>query len=101
MITGELKNKIDGIWDIFWSSGMTNPLTVIEQITYLMFMKILDDNEVRKEANAAAFDIEVVDPIFDEEHQNCRWSKFRHYEPEAMFKNMNDNVFPFINSITI
>jgi len=80
----------------FFSSGMTNPLTVIEQITYLMFMKILDDNEVRKEANAAAFDIEVVDPIFDEEHQNCRWSKFRHYEPEAMFKNMNDNVFPFI-----
>ena len=46
MITGELKNKIDGIWDIFWSSGMTNPLTVIEQITYLMFIKILDDNEV-------------------------------------------------------
>ena len=42
MITGELKNKIDGIWDIFWSSGMTNPLTVIEQITYLMFIKILD-----------------------------------------------------------
>ena len=46
MITGELKNKIDGIWDIFWSSGMTNPLTVIEQITYLMFIKILDDNEI-------------------------------------------------------
>ena len=45
MITGELKNKIDGIWDIFWSSGMTNPLTVIEQITYLLFIKILDDNE--------------------------------------------------------
>ena len=57
MITGELKNKIDGIWDIFWSSGMTNPLTVIEQITYLMFIKILDDNELRKEANAAAIDI--------------------------------------------
>lgn len=68
MITGELKNKIDGIWDIFWSSGMTNPLTVIEQITYLMFIKILDDNELRKEANAAAFDMEVVDPIFDSEH---------------------------------
>lgn len=52
MITGELKNKIDGIWDIFWSSGMTNPLTVIEQITYLMFIKILDDNELRN-TNAA------------------------------------------------
>ena len=96
MITGELRNKIDAIWDIFWSSGMTNPLTVIEQITYLMFIKILDDNEVRKEANAAAFGVEAVDPIFDNEHQNCRWHVFRHYEADAMFKNMTDNVFPFI-----
>ena len=96
MITGELKNKIDSIWDIFWSSGMTNPLTVIEQITYLMFIKILDDNELRKEANAVAFDMEVIDPIFDSEHQNCRWSKFRHFDTETMYKNMIDNVFPFI-----
>ena len=96
MITGELRNKIDGIWDIFWSSGMTNPLTVIEQITYLMFIKILDDNELRKEANAAAFDMEVIDPIFDSEHQNCRWHNFRHYDADAMFKNMTDKVFPFI-----
>ncbi len=98
MVTGVLKNKIDGIWDIFWSSGMTNPLTVIEQITYLMFIKILDDNELRKEANAAAFDMPVVDPIFDQEHQNCRWSNFRHYEADAMFKNMTDKVFPFIKT---
>ncbi len=96
MITGELKNKIDGIWDIFWSSGMTNPLTVIEQITYLMFIKILDDNELKKESNAAALEMEVIDPIFDSEHQNCRWHKFRHFEAEAMFKNMTDKVFPFI-----
>ena len=98
MITGELRNKIDGIWDIFWSAGLTNPLSVIEQITYLMFIKILDDNELRKEANAAAFDIEVEDPIFDSEHQNCRWSKFRHYDAETMFNNMNQNVFPFIKN---
>ena len=98
MITGELKNKIDGIWDIFWSSGMTNPLTVIEQITYLMFIKILDDNETKKESNAAAFDIPVADPIFDEQHQNCRWHNFRNFEAEAMLKNMTDNVFPFIKN---
>lgn len=48
MITGELKNKVDGIWDIFWSDGVANPLTVIEQLTYLMFIKILDDNELKK-----------------------------------------------------
>ena len=98
MITGELKNKIDGIWDIFWSSGMTNPLTVIEQITYLLFIKILDDNELRKEANAAAFDLPVADPVFDEAHQSCRWSRFRHFEAEAMYKNMTDKVFPFIKN---
>ena len=98
MITGELKNKIDGIWDIFWSSGMTNPLTVIEQITYLMFIKILDDNELRKEANAAAFDMEVVDPTFSAENQTCRWHIFRHYDADAMFRNMTDKVFPFIKN---
>lgn len=98
MITGELKNKIDGIWDIFWSSGMTNPLSVIEQITYLMFIKILDDNEVKKEANAAAFDMPVADPVFDAEHQNCRWHIFRNYEAEAMFTNMTEKVFPFIKN---
>ena len=98
MITGELKNKIDGIWDIFWSSGMTNPLTVIEQITYLLFIKILDDNEQRKESNAAAFDMPVVDPIFDQNHQNCRWSVFRQYDPETMFSNMTEKVFPFIKT---
>lgn len=98
MITGELKNKIDGIWDIFWSSGLTNPLTVIEQITYLMFLKVLDDNELRKEANAAAFDLPVADPVFDAAHQNCRWSIFRHYEAEAMFQNMTGQVFPFLKN---
>lgn len=98
MITGELKNKIDGIWDIFWSSGMTNPLTVIEQITYLLFIKILDDNEIKKEKNAAALDLPVPDPIFDANHQNCRWHIFRHYEAEAMFGNMVHAVFPFVKN---
>ena len=60
MVTVELKDKIDGMWNIFWSSGMTNPLTVIEQLTYLMFIKILDDNKTRKESNAALFCIETT-----------------------------------------
>ena len=98
MMTGELKTKIENIWDIFWSSGMTNPLTVVEQITYLLFIKIIDDNELKKEALAAAFDTEVVDPIFGKEHQNCRWHIFRHYDSDAMFKNMMERVFPFIKN---
>ena len=96
MITGELKNKINGIWDIFWSSGMTNPLSVIEQITYLMFIKILDDNEQKKERNAALFDMPVENPIFDKDHQNCRWHIFKNYDADSMFKNMHEKVFPFI-----
>ena len=98
MMTGELKTKIENIWDIFWSSGITNPLTIVEQITYLLFIKIIDDNEIKKEANAAIFDMEVVDPTFDAEHQNCRWHNFRHYEANAMFLNMTDHVFPFIKA---
>lgn len=96
MITGEYKNKVDGIWDIFWSNGISNPLTVIEQLTYLMFIKTLDDNELNKESVAAMLDAPVADPTFDEDHQNCRWSVFRNYEPQAMFDNMIQNVFPFI-----
>lgn len=48
MITGELKNKVDGIWDTIWAGGITSPITVLEQITYLMFMKLLDDNQIKK-----------------------------------------------------
>lgn len=96
MITGELKTKVDGIWDIFWSNGVSNPLTVVEQLTYLMFIKILDDNETRREKNAELLGESVANPIFDAEHQNCRWGVFRNYEPDAMYENMVQNVFPFI-----
>ena len=96
MMTGELKGKIEKIWDIFWSSGMTNPLTIVEQVTYLLFIKIIDDNELKKESIATAFDMPVADPTFDKDHQNCRWHVFRHYDADSMFKNMTDNVFPFI-----
>lgn len=96
MITGELKTKVDGIWDIFWSNGVSNPLTVVEQLTYLMFIKILDDNETRRERNAELLGESVADPIFDADRQNCRWHIFRNYEPDAMYENMVQNVFPFI-----
>lgn len=96
MITGELKTKVDSIWDIFWSNGVSNPLTVIEQLTYLMFIKILDDSEIRREKNAELLGESITNPIFDSEHQNCRWHIFRNYEPDAMYENMVQNVFPFI-----
>ena len=98
MITPELKNKIEEIWEIFHAGGIASPMTIIDQITFLFFAKMLDDDELRKEANAAAFDMEVVDPIFDKEHQNCRWSNFRHYEAEAMFNTVKNMVFPYLQN---
>lgn len=64
MITGQLKNKIDSIWDTFSAAGITTPLTVVEQITYLLFIKLLDDNQLKKEATASIFKTEVKNPVF-------------------------------------
>ena len=66
MITGELKNKVDAIWDTLWTSGITSPITVLEQITYLMFMKLLDDNQLKAEANAAVFGVTLKERVFED-----------------------------------
>ena len=59
MVTGEIKNRIDSIWDTFWTGGITNSITILEQMTYLFFMKMLDDAQRTKEANASAFGVTV------------------------------------------
>ena len=64
MITGEIKNKIDNIWDTFWAGGIANPISVVEQMTYLFFMKMLDDAQRKKEAVAASWGMELNNPIF-------------------------------------
>ena len=94
----ETKSIIDRIWTNFWEGGVTNPLTVIEQITYLLFIKGLDDIEIRNEKDDVFLGI-TSNRIFDSEHQNCRWSVFKDYEAGKMFKNMQDNVFPFIKQL--
>lgn len=66
MVTGEIKNRIDTIWDTFWTGGITNSITILEQMTYLFFMKMLDDAQVTKEANANAWGVAVKDPTFKE-----------------------------------
>ena len=93
-----VRNKIDRIWEYFWTGGITNPLSVIEQITYLLFIKGLDDIEIRNEKNDALLGI-TSKRNFDSQHQNCRWSEFRNYEAGKMFKNMQENVFPFIKKL--
>ena len=66
MITGEIKNRIDSIWDTFWTGGITNSITILEQMTYLFFMKMLDDAQNTKEANASIMGVAVKEPIFRE-----------------------------------
>ena len=76
MITGELRNKVDKIWETFWTGGITNPLSVIEQFTYLIFIKSLDDKQIREEMDANLLGIEPK-IIFNENQQNLRWSNFK------------------------
>ena len=112
MITGELRSKVDSIWDTIWTGGITSPITVLEQITYLMFMKLLDDNQLKAEAGANALGIKLKNRVFGEgicvisenphvetDYKNLRWHVFHNYEPGAMFSNIQNYVFPFIKQI--
>ena len=81
----EIRNKIDRIWEYFWTGGITNPLSVIEQITYLLFIKALDDVELRNEKDDVFLGI-TSSRIFDKEHQNCRWSVFKIMKQEKCIK---------------
>ena len=113
MITGELKNKMDKIWDTIYTGGLTTPSSVIEQITYLMFMKLLDDNEMKKEGNASTLGVEYKSKIFldgsfqpDENiddsipYEELRWNVFKNYEPTQMYNTVRNYVFPFIKTVS-
>lgn len=98
MINGELRSKVDKIWETFWTGGITNPLEVIEQFTYLLFIKGLDDKEVIKENDAILLGVDF-DRTFPEDKQNLRWSKFKNFEAETMYDVVANQVFPFIKSL--
>ena len=99
MITGELKSKVDSIWDTMWSGGVSNPLSVIEQLTYLLFIKRLDELQTLKERKAARTGKPVEDPIFSKKQDRLRWSRFKELAAEPMFQTVKDEVFPFIKSL--
>ena len=99
MITGELRNKIDRIWEIFWTGGITNPLDVIEQFTYLLFIKQLDDVETTKENEANFLGVEY-ETMFPGESQRYRWSKFKNLgSADEMYELVSNKVFPFIKNL--
>jgi len=115
MITGKIKNQVDAIWMSFWTGGITNSIDVLEQMTYLFFMKMLDDAQLNQEATAASLGM----PDFDDPHavfkqgmwlnpdtqrevsyQSLRWSVFRQQTPEQMFDKVRTDVFPFIKNLS-
>jgi type I restriction enzyme M protein len=99
MITGELKSKVDRLWDAFWSGGISNPLEVIEQITYLLFIKRLDELHTTQEAKANRLKKPIESPIFNRKQQPLRWSRFKNESAPEMFKVVSEKVFPFIKEL--
>ena len=93
LITGQLKRQVDLLWTEFWQGGITNPLTVIEQITFLMFARLLDINETRDE-NRRKRTGRLYQRRFSDKEQNLRWSQFRHLSADNMLPLVRDQVFP-------
>lgn len=99
MITGEVKNKIDSIWTTLWTEGSTNPLTNIEQLTYLLFMKDLDAAELAREEDSALLGLEYK-RIFSKDEQMYRWHQFKNIgDAQELYDLMVDKIFPFIKNL--
>lgn len=99
MITGEMKNKVDKIWETFWTGGITNPLTVIEQFTYLLFIKGLDEAETTKEREAEFLGLDH-EGVFPKDKQHLRWHRFKQLgSAEEMYMTVSNEVFPFIKNL--
>lgn len=101
MLTGDLRNQVDKIWDTFWTGGISNPLLVMEQMSYLLFIKRLDEIHTKKEKKAHTLGKDIKNPIFGPDQQHMRWSNFKQREAEQMFEIIRDEVFPFIKQINM
>lgn len=100
MLPSSLRADIDRIWNTFWTGGLSNPLTVIEQITYLLFIKRLDELQTAKEKKAALLGTPIEAPIFTPEQKDLRWSTFKDLDPEGMFRlfTKENGVFDFMKA---
>jgi type I restriction enzyme M protein len=106
LITGTIKNQIDQIWNAFWSGGIANPLEVIEQITYLLFLRRLDDLQTLEENKAARLKKPIERRIFPpgndpkgRPYDDLRWSRFKHFSPDDMYAVVSEHVFPFLRTL--
>ena len=108
MITGATKGKVDAIWQKMWEGGITNPIEVISQLTYLMFMRSLDEKELETEKMEQVLGTEL-DHIFPETYHNSygaevsgdqlRWSRFKDLPAQEMYRVVNEFAFPFIKQL--
>ncbi|HWC59561.1 MAG TPA: type I restriction-modification system subunit M N-terminal domain-containing protein, partial [Verrucomicrobiae bacterium] len=106
MITGSVRNQIDAVWNAFWSGGISNPLEVIEQITYLLFLKRLDELQTLEENKSTRLNKPMERRVFPKgkdpkgrPYEDLRWSRFKHFEAKEMFAVVNDHVFPFLRTL--
>ncbi|WP_416440842.1 N-6 DNA methylase [Leeuwenhoekiella sp. A16] len=101
MITGQIKSQIDAIWNTFWTGGISNTITIVEQLTYLIFIKDLDETETRNERMAKRLNKDF-NPIFGPDQQDFRWKNLKEMDVQArhsIFNNSVDGIFPFIRSL--
>lgn len=98
MITGEIKSQVDKIWEAFWTGGVSNPLTVIEQFTYLLFIRRLDELQTLEENKANMIKQPVQQVYFTEEQLDLRWSIFKNKDPESMFELFNK---PMVGGLSV
>lgn len=99
MVTGELKGKVDRIWDAFWTGGMSNPLEIIEQITYLLFIRRLDDLQTVEERKAEATGKPAERLFFQEDQSHLRWSELKNLDAQTMHRVISEEVFPFLQNL--
>jgi len=97
VITGELKNKVDKLWEMFWTGGLTNPLDVIEQITYLMFIRDLDEMDNTRKKDSLMLGLPYESMFTGKEH--LKWSSLRDKPADAMYQVMQGEIFPFIKAL--
>ncbi len=109
MLASEIRSQIDQIWNAFWSGGISNPLEVIEQITYLLFIKRLDELQTLEELKATRLKAPIERRLFPEGDDNhplsprpyadYRWSRFKHFAPADMYEVIGEHVFPFLRTL--
>ena len=97
MLTGEIRNQIDRVWDAFWTGGISNPLEVIEQLTYLLFIKRLDNIHTLEKSKLQQIGEGTL--VFTQEQEPYRWSVFKNAEPRVLYDTIANKVFPFIREM--